>query len=254
MTAEDFDQNSYHETDLKTQKQVEAGDDIYTLITDERWSLLIPLSDKQAARLADRTVMRVKFLKDGMTQSGDFSIMEIDGEKYGRLDFNKGLVRYASDRFLDIELVTNTVTGLKIPLSSVVTKEFYTIPSSFAATGSEGGEEGFFTVGKNKSGDNVKNFVTPTVYARVGQKQTASLGTEETEEKEIPLFKDVKKWLSIYFSGKEPDFAVPLLLTGSDFQKEVWEILSSIPYGKTMTYGEIAKQVAAKKGIPKQKG
>lgn len=182
VTAEDFDQNSYHETDLKTQKKVEAGDDIYTLITDERWSLLIPLSDKQAARLADRTVMRVKFLKDGMTQSGDFSIMEIDGEKYGRLDFNKGLVRYASDRFLDIELVTNTVTGLKIPLSSVVTKEFYTIPSSFAATGGEGGEEGFFTVGKNKSGDNVKNFVTPTVYARVEQKQAAFLGTEETEE------------------------------------------------------------------------
>ena len=85
--------------------------------------------------------MRVKFLKDGMTQSGDFSIVEIEGGKYGKLDFNKGLVRYASDRFLDIELVTNTVTGLKIPLSSVVTKEFYTIPSAFASS-SKGGEEG----------------------------------------------------------------------------------------------------------------
>ena len=84
-----------------------------------------------------------------------------------------------------------------------------------------------------------------------GQKYFARNLNEETEEKEIPLFKDVKKWLSIYFSGKEPDFAVPLLLTGSDFQKEVWEILCSIPYGKTMTYGEIAKQVAAKKGIPR---
>lgn len=84
-----------------------------------------------------------------------------------------------------------------------------------------------------------------------GQKYFARNLNKETEEKEIPLFKDVKKWLSIYFSGKEPDFAVPLLLTGSDFQKEVWEILCSIPYGKTMTYGEIAKQVAAKKGIPR---
>ncbi|MBS5196904.1 MAG: hypothetical protein KHY93_07090 [Clostridiales bacterium] len=183
ITAEDFDQNSYHETDLKTQKKVEAGDDIYTLITDERWSLLIPLSEKQASRLADRTVMRVKFLKDGMTQSGDFSIVEIEGGKYGKLDFNKGLVRYASDRFLDIELVTNTVTGLKIPLSSVVTKEFYTIPSAFASS-SKGGEEGFFIAGKNKSGDNVTTFVTPTVYARVEQEQATSLGSEETEEKE----------------------------------------------------------------------
>lgn len=183
ITAEDFDQNSYHETDLKTQKKVEAGDDIYTLITDERWSLLIPLSEKQASRLADRTVMRVKFLKDGMTQSGDFSIVEIEGGKYGKLDFNKGLVRYASDRFLDIELVTNTVTGLKIPLSSVVTKEFYTIPSAFASS-SKGGEEGFFIAGKNKSGDNVTTFVTPTVYARVEQEQATSLGSEKTEETE----------------------------------------------------------------------
>ena len=48
VTAEDFDQNSYHETDLKTSDSVKSGDDIYTIITDERWSLLIPLSDKQA--------------------------------------------------------------------------------------------------------------------------------------------------------------------------------------------------------------
>ena len=62
-----------------------------------------------------RTV-RVKFLKDDMTQTGDFSIVEIDGSKYGKIDFNKGVIRYAADRFLEIELVTNTVTGLKIPL------------------------------------------------------------------------------------------------------------------------------------------
>ena len=78
-----------------------------------------------------------------------------------------------------------------------------------------------------------------------GQKYFAHNLSEKTEEKEIPLFKDVKKWLSIYFSGKEPDFTIPLLLTGSDFQKKVWKILCSIPYGQTMTYGEIAKQVAA---------
>lgn len=83
------------------------------------------------AKLKDRTSVRVKFMKDGMTQSGDFSIVEIDKAKYGKIDFNKGLIRYAADRFLEIELVTNTVTGLKIPLSSIVTKEFYKIPSAY---------------------------------------------------------------------------------------------------------------------------
>lgn len=167
VKQEDFDQNSYHETDLKTDKPVKAGQDIYTLITDERWTLLIQLSNKQAAKLADRTSIRVKFLKDDMTQSGDFSIIEIDGQKYGKIDFNKGLIRYASDRFLEIELVTNTVTGLKIPLSSIVTKEFYTIPSTFATTNEDSKETGFMLQDKNKDGDNVTTFVTPTIYASV---------------------------------------------------------------------------------------
>ena len=134
ITQADFDQNSYHETDLKTKNSVKAGDDIYTLISDERWSLLIPLSDRQAVKLADRTSIRVKFLKDDMTQSGNFSIIEIEGSKYGKIDFSKGLIRYASDRFLEIELVTNTVSGLKLPLTSIVTKEFYTIPSEYSTT------------------------------------------------------------------------------------------------------------------------
>ena len=82
-----------------------------------------------------------------------------------------------------------------------------------------------------------------------GQKYYALHLDKKCEEKELSLFKEVKKWLDIYFSGKEPDFEVPMHFKGTDFQKEVWDILCSIPYGKTMTYGEIAKQLAAKRGL-----
>ena len=61
--------------------------------------------------------------------------------------------------------------------------------------------------------------------------------------------KQAKTWLDIYFSGREPDFKVPLHFTGTDFQNEVWEILYSIPYGQTTTYGEIAKRLAASRGL-----
>ena len=84
-----------------------------------------------------------------------------------------------------------------------------------------------------------------------GQKYFALYLDKEHEEKEIPVLKKAKSWLDIYFSGKEPDFDVPLHFTGTEFQNEVWKILSSIPYGRTMTYGEIAKQLAAKKGLPR---
>jgi hypothetical protein len=177
VKASDFDQNSYHETDLKTEDAVKVGDDVYTIITDECWSLLIPLSDKQAVKLSDRSTIRVKFLKDGMTQSGDFSIIEIDGGKYGQIDFNKGMIRYASDRFLEIELVTNSVTGLKIPLSSIVTKEFYMIPSEYAVTDSESNALGFMLEERDSSGKAVRTFVNASIYTT--EEVTDSSGTSE---------------------------------------------------------------------------
>lgn len=69
-------------------------------------------------------------------------------------------------------------------------------------------------------------------------------------EKELPVFDETKNWLDVYFSGREPDFMPPLHFAGTDFQNEVWEILCSIPYGQTRTYSEIAKQLAAKRGLP----
>ena len=84
-----------------------------------------------------------------------------------------------------------------------------------------------------------------------GQKYFAPDLDKEPEEKEIPLFEKVKQWLDIYFSGREPDFTIPLHFTGTDFQNEVWEILCTIPYGQTMTYGEIAKRIASRKGLPR---
>ena len=84
-----------------------------------------------------------------------------------------------------------------------------------------------------------------------GQKYFALYLDKEHEERELPIFEKAKEWLDIYFSGTAPGFTVPLHFTGTDFQNEVWEILCAIPYGRTMTYGEIAKQIAAKKGLPR---
>ena len=83
-----------------------------------------------------------------------------------------------------------------------------------------------------------------------GQKYFARHLDKEQVEKEIPLFTTVKQWLDVYFAGSEPDFTVPLHFTGTAFQNEVWGILCAIPYGQTTTYSEIAKQLAARRGLP----
>lgn len=73
----------------------------------------------------------------------------------------------------------------------------------------------------------------------------------EYEEKDTPFLKLAKHWLDIYFSGKNPDFMPPIHMIGTEFQKEVWEILLCIPYGQTITYGEIAKKLAERRKIPR---
>lgn len=83
-----------------------------------------------------------------------------------------------------------------------------------------------------------------------GQKYFALHLDPKREERELPLFETAKRWLDLYFSGKEPDFSVPLHFTGTDFQNEVWCILRAVPYGQTTTYGEIARQLARERGLP----
>lgn len=84
-----------------------------------------------------------------------------------------------------------------------------------------------------------------------GQKCFADTVLEEHIEKSLPIFDDVSKWLDIYFGGKEPDFMPLVTFETTPFRKAVWDILVTIPYGKTMTYGEIADIIAGQKGIDK---
>lgn len=72
----------------------------------------------------------------------------------------------------------------------------------------------------------------------------------DAEEKKLPVFDEAMHWLDIYFSGRRPDFTPPLNLEkGTAFRKEVWQLLLQIPYGETITYGELAAQLAAHRGL-----
>ncbi len=70
-------------------------------------------------------------------------------------------------------------------------------------------------------------------------------------EKDLPIFKQTKLWLDTYFQGKNPDFTPPLKTNGTVFREKVWEILRTIPYGTTVTYGEIAKEIETARNMKK---
>ena len=84
-----------------------------------------------------------------------------------------------------------------------------------------------------------------------GQKYFADTIDSQLSEADLPIFKQADKWLDIYFSGKAPDFTPPLEMRATPFRKAVWEIMLTIPFGKTMTYGQIAEKIAHQRGISK---
>lgn len=82
-----------------------------------------------------------------------------------------------------------------------------------------------------------------------GQKYFGSTMQRQCEKGLLPVLRQTICWLDCYFKGTEPMFTPALRLEGSPFQQCVWEILRTIPYGFTMTYGEIAREVTSCMGI-----
>ena len=85
-----------------------------------------------------------------------------------------------------------------------------------------------------------------------GQKYyLASLDEDDVSVGDTPTLAKAKSWLDEYFAGRRPSIlALPLAPRGTDFQRCVWQLLCHIPYGQTKTYGQIAEEAAALRGIP----
>ena len=83
----------------------------------------------------------------------------------------------------------------------------------------------------------------------VGQVNDAKDNRDIEMKNDLPIFGQVESWLESYFSGKQTPIKIPLQPKGTSFQERVWQILQEIPYGETMTYGEIAQRIAKEKGV-----
>ncbi len=144
FTEDDFATTEYENTVLSDQMKVSAGDPVYRLITSEEWSVIVPLDKETAESLQKDEIssIKVRIDKDSETMTASLSILEKDGNYYGCLDFDNSMIRYAEDRFLNVELILEDESGLKIPKSSVVDEEFYVIPGEYLTTGGNSSSNG----------------------------------------------------------------------------------------------------------------
>ena len=166
VTNDSFRSQATQTEQLYTNGMVNVGDKLYRIISDDVWSIVMPITDRQYATLSARSAVKVRFDKDGQLETGDINLFDRDGTHFAQIIFYAGMVRYSNERFLKVELVTNNQTGLKIPITSIVTKEFYTIPSSFLSYGGENGDAGFLMKTEDANGNATTSFVAAELYER----------------------------------------------------------------------------------------
>ena len=167
LSADLFSQTQYHRTNLRLSQQVSAGDPLYKLVTSEEWALYFPLDSSLATELQDRSSIRFRFLMDNNTFSAPFSIIQNESGYYGKISLNTSLARYVSDRYLEIELLMDRKTGLKIPTSAIAEKTFYRIPEEYVIANKDTERE--ITLLRetfNRDGSASVRYVTATVYGK----------------------------------------------------------------------------------------
>lgn len=132
ITPELFDQENYEKEQLINNTLIDQGDVVYKLIESEDWQIVIPLEEERAIELEAEGYVEIKFLNNQQTVWASIETMQIGEEFYGVLGFNHSVVSFCTERFIEIELLSSAEEGLKIPLSSIVYKEFFLIPIEYA--------------------------------------------------------------------------------------------------------------------------
>lgn len=134
------DEGTYEKNMMAGNTLVASGDPVYKLSTSENWSIVIPVEAERGAKLQEEGYIKVRFLKNQYESWGEAKLLTNgDGNTYLQLTFNNSMVTFITDRFLDIELIVEDETGLKIPVSSIVEKEFFLIPEDFVIPGGNNG-------------------------------------------------------------------------------------------------------------------
>ena len=166
VTEEVFDNKNYEKKQMLGNELMAVGDPVYKLSTDENWSVVIPIDAERGAQIQQEDYVKVRFLKNQYESWGQAKLFTgSDGNTFLSLTFTNSMVTFVSDRFLDIELILNDETGLKIPNSSIVEKEFFLIDEDFVTTDENAGTQGVIRQCYLDNGDISSEFVETDAYS-----------------------------------------------------------------------------------------
>ena len=153
---------NYKKNNLKQNTSISAGDAVYKLLTNEEWHIVIQVADSIYEKLASDKdgVVKIKFKKDNTTCWAYYSCKQIDSAYYIILDLRNNMIRFANDRYNEIELLMDEQSGLKIPNTAITSKDFFIVPKTYFLKGGDSNSLGILVSGS----DGTTSFVNTTIY------------------------------------------------------------------------------------------
>ncbi len=159
-----FDASSYSKNNLNSNQTISEGQALFKLITNEDWYVLVPIDEVMAKNLAEKDYVTITFRKDGTKATPAAEIRQYGEQNYLVLKFNSSMVRFISDRYVELELGTDSNKGLKIPNSSIIEKEFLVIPKKYFTNGGDDSDPGVLKVSDKKGSSSVEFIATDLYY------------------------------------------------------------------------------------------
>ncbi len=164
ITAEHFNKEIYVKNQLLDNRLVGAEDALYKVVTSEHWSLVIQTDPERAQELLEEEYIQVRFLKNRCVSWAEVEVLQNpDGNTYLNLKFNNSMISFCTDRYVEIELITNEDRGLKVPNSAIAEKEFFLIPKGYITKG-RNSENGVLKESYSENGEVSTEFIPTTIY------------------------------------------------------------------------------------------
>ena len=204
ITDDNFLKINYVQTELTNNRKVSAGEPVYRMITGEEWTLIIKLTkefeDSFLEKMNGETSLSVKvrFLKDNESLWGTLQIFNRGkDDAYGYITFTDSMIRYAQDRFLDVELILEDESGLKIPKSSVTEKDCFVVPQDYVTLGGASQNSGVFRQSQNKKGETVTEFVPVSVLNQNLEKGIVYLDSDSLKKGDVLLLPESAETMTL---------------------------------------------------------
>lgn len=164
LTAETFNDSGHEKQQTDPYTYIQSGEPAYKIVHSSQWSIGIQVTEEEASRLEELGSVDMVFSRENIQTSADVEILRKDDGIYAILTTNEYMVRYIAERYVDIEIIYDEAEGLKLPVSSLVKKDFYQIPIQYLIEDNTSYEYGFYCERINEDGETVADFRTDAVY------------------------------------------------------------------------------------------